>query len=69
LTDETPYDAMLLALCQAIKARADAYMHQLEEHLGHTEALGAHAAAVRDLGQAYEHVRRRPHPPEAALSS
>jgi hypothetical protein len=68
LTDETPYDAMLLALCQAIKAGADAYMHQLEEH-GQTEALGAHAAAVRDLGQAYDHVRRTPHPPEAALSS
>jgi hypothetical protein len=44
-------------------------MHQLKEHHGHAEALGAHAAAVRDLGQAYEHVRRRPHPPEAVLSS
>jgi hypothetical protein len=69
LTDEAPYDAMLLALCHAIKAGADAYLRQLEEHDGDTEALGAHAAAVRDLGEAYEHVRRRPHPPEATLSS
>jgi hypothetical protein len=69
LTDETPYDAMLLALCQAIKAGTDAYMHQLKEHHGHTDALSAHAAAVRDLGEAYGNVRRRPHPPDAVLSS
>jgi hypothetical protein len=55
------YDEMLLALCEAVKAGADAYVKSLPDRSGTT--AGAHAAAVRDLAAAYESVRPFPRPP------
>lgn len=61
--EPAPYDEMLLALCQAIKAGADAYVASASLRNRSGTTPGAHAAAVRDLGAAYESVRPFPRPP------
>jgi hypothetical protein len=62
MADESPYEDMMLSLCEAVKAGADQYKEALGRiGTGVSAAnLAEYAAGVKDVALAYEAVSPKP---------